>query len=145
LRSGLAVARRRGPGEALDGRCLLRPGRLARAARRGADRALPEARRGDLPAGLARLGRRDRVDRRDRARVGYAVDLERGNAHVQRGLAEAGMRESTRRDFLRTSSWAGLGLLAAGCAPKVADFAQNPRPPPLAIAARCGAPPAPNS
>ncbi|HKC97470.1 MAG TPA: FCSD flavin-binding domain-containing protein [Methylomirabilota bacterium] len=36
------------------------------------------------------------------------------------------MRESTRRDFLRTSSWAGLGLLAAGCAPKVADFAQKP-------------------
>src|SRR5215475_9146822 len=36
------------------------------------------------------------------------------------------MKESTRREFLRTSSWAGLGLLAAGCAPKVSDFAQKP-------------------
>ena len=36
------------------------------------------------------------------------------------------MKESTRREFLRTSSWAGLGLFAAGCAPKVADFAQKP-------------------
>ena len=35
------------------------------------------------------------------------------------------MTQSTRRDFLRTSSWAGLGLLGAGCAPKVADFAQK--------------------
>src|SRR2546427_10677944 len=33
------------------------------------------------------------------------------------------MKESTRREFLRTSSWAGLGLFAAGCAPKVSDFA----------------------
>jgi sulfide dehydrogenase [flavocytochrome c] flavoprotein chain len=31
----------------------------------------------------------------------------------------------SRREFLRTSSWAGLGLLAAGCAPKVSDFAQK--------------------
>jgi NADPH-dependent 2,4-dienoyl-CoA reductase/sulfur reductase-like enzyme len=36
------------------------------------------------------------------------------------------MRASTRREFLRTSSWAGLGLLAAGCAPKVSDFARKP-------------------
>ena len=37
------------------------------------------------------------------------------------------MTQSTRREFLRTSSWAGLGLFAAaGCAPKVADFAQKP-------------------
>src|SRR5881296_4483205 len=36
------------------------------------------------------------------------------------------MKESTRREFLRTSSWAGLGLLTAGCAPKVSDFAQKP-------------------
>jgi sulfide dehydrogenase [flavocytochrome c] flavoprotein subunit len=36
------------------------------------------------------------------------------------------MRESTRRAFLRTSSWAGLGLLAAGCTPKVSDFSQKP-------------------
>ena len=35
------------------------------------------------------------------------------------------MTQSTRREFLRTS-WAGLGLLAAGCAPKVSDFAQKP-------------------
>jgi NADPH-dependent 2,4-dienoyl-CoA reductase/sulfur reductase-like enzyme len=35
------------------------------------------------------------------------------------------MKESTRREFLRTSSWAGLGLFAAGCAPKVSDFAQK--------------------
>src|SRR5215475_8896604 len=35
------------------------------------------------------------------------------------------MKASTRREFLRTSSWAGLGLLAAGCAPKVSDFAQK--------------------
>ena len=35
------------------------------------------------------------------------------------------MNASTRREFLRTSSWAGLGLLAAGCAPKVSDFAQK--------------------
>ena len=35
------------------------------------------------------------------------------------------MTQSTRRQFLRTSSWAGLGLLGAGCAPKVADFAQK--------------------
>src|SRR2546422_9789266 len=40
--------------------------------------------------------------------------------------AEARMTQSTRRDFLRTSSWAGLGLFAAGCAPKVSDFAQKP-------------------
>jgi sulfide dehydrogenase [flavocytochrome c] flavoprotein chain len=33
------------------------------------------------------------------------------------------MTESTRRTFLWTS---GLGLLAAGCAPKVSDFAQKP-------------------
>src|SRR2546426_5839416 len=39
--------------------------------------------------------------------------------------AEGRMAESTRREFLRTS-WAGLGLLAAGCAPKVSDFAQKP-------------------
>src|SRR3989442_8865838 len=39
--------------------------------------------------------------------------------------AEGHMAESTRREFLRTS-WAGLGLLAAGCAPKVSDFAQKP-------------------
>ena len=32
----------------------------------------------------------------------------------------------SRREFLRTSSWAGLGLFAAGCAPKVSDFAQKP-------------------
>ena len=32
----------------------------------------------------------------------------------------------SRREFLRTSSWAGLGLLAAGCAPKVSDYAQKP-------------------
>src|SRR5262249_17022680 len=95
-------------------------------ARRGADRAPPEARRGDLPAGLARLGRRPRVDRRDRARVGYAVDLERGKAHVQRGLAGAGVGEATRGGFPRTASWARVGLLAAGCARKVADFAQKP-------------------
>lgn len=31
----------------------------------------------------------------------------------------------SRREFLRTSSWAGLSLLAAGCAPKVSDFAQK--------------------
>ena len=36
------------------------------------------------------------------------------------------MTQSTRREFLRTSSRAGLGLLAAGCAPKVSDFAQKP-------------------
>jgi NADPH-dependent 2,4-dienoyl-CoA reductase/sulfur reductase-like enzyme len=36
------------------------------------------------------------------------------------------MTQSTRREFLRASSWAGLGLLAAGCAPKVSDFAQKP-------------------
>ena len=36
------------------------------------------------------------------------------------------MKGSTRREFLRTSSLAGLGLLAAGCAPRVADFAQKP-------------------
>ena len=36
------------------------------------------------------------------------------------------MTQSSRREFLRTSSWAGLGLLAAGCAPKVSDFAQKP-------------------
>src|SRR5881396_2455817 len=36
------------------------------------------------------------------------------------------MKESTRREFLRTSSWAGLGLLTSGCAPKVSDFAQKP-------------------
>jgi len=36
------------------------------------------------------------------------------------------MTQSTRREFLRTSSWAGLGLFAAGCAPKVSDFAQKP-------------------
>ena len=36
------------------------------------------------------------------------------------------MKESTRREFLRASSWAGLGLLGAGCAPKVSDFAQKP-------------------
>ena len=36
------------------------------------------------------------------------------------------MTQSTRRDFLRTSSWAGLGLFAAGCAPKASDFAQKP-------------------
>jgi len=35
------------------------------------------------------------------------------------------MKESTRREFLRTSSWAGLGLFAAGCAPKVSDFAKK--------------------
>ena len=35
------------------------------------------------------------------------------------------MKESTRREFLRTSSWAGLGLFAAGCAPKLSDFAQK--------------------
>src|SRR5262245_24773822 len=35
------------------------------------------------------------------------------------------MKESMRREFLRTSSWAGLGLFAAGCAPTVADFAQK--------------------
>src|SRR5437899_8963033 len=35
------------------------------------------------------------------------------------------MKESTRREFLRTSSWAGLGLLGAGCASKVSDFAQK--------------------
>src|SRR6266436_4782258 len=41
--------------------------------------------------------------------------------------AEGRMTQSTRREFLRTSSWAGLGLFAAaGCAPKVADFAQKP-------------------
>src|SRR3989475_2885338 len=40
--------------------------------------------------------------------------------------AEGRMTQSTRRNFLRTSSWAGLGLLAAGCAPKVSDFAQKP-------------------
>src|SRR5438094_8828913 len=40
--------------------------------------------------------------------------------------AEGRMTQSTRREFLRTSSWAGLGLLAAGCAPKVSDFAQKP-------------------
>src|SRR5437667_12443663 len=39
--------------------------------------------------------------------------------------AEGRMAQSTRREFLRTS-WAGLGLLAAGCAPKVSDFAQKP-------------------
>src|SRR5438445_10590423 len=39
--------------------------------------------------------------------------------------AEGRMAEPTRREFLRTS-WAGLGLLAAGCAPKVSDFAQKP-------------------
>src|SRR6266699_653428 len=39
--------------------------------------------------------------------------------------AEGPMAQSTRREFLRTS-WAGLGLLAAGCAPKVSDFAQKP-------------------
>jgi NADPH-dependent 2,4-dienoyl-CoA reductase/sulfur reductase-like enzyme len=33
------------------------------------------------------------------------------------------MTQSTRREFLWTS---GLGLLAAGCAPKVSDFAQKP-------------------
>ena len=36
------------------------------------------------------------------------------------------MTQSTRREFLRTSSWAGLGLFAVGCAPKVSDFAQKP-------------------
>ena len=36
------------------------------------------------------------------------------------------MKGSTRREFLRTSSWAGLGLFAAGCAPMVSDFAQKP-------------------
>jgi len=36
------------------------------------------------------------------------------------------MTQSTRREFLQTSSWAGLGLFAAGCAPKVSDFAQKP-------------------
>ena len=36
------------------------------------------------------------------------------------------MTQSTRREFLRTSSWAGLGLFAAGCAPKISDFAQKP-------------------
>ena len=36
------------------------------------------------------------------------------------------MTQSSRREFLRTSSWAGIGLLAAGCAPKVSDFAQKP-------------------
>jgi len=35
------------------------------------------------------------------------------------------MNASTRREFLRTSSWAGLGLFAAGCAPKVSDFARK--------------------
>ncbi|MGH7347882.1 MAG: NAD(P)/FAD-dependent oxidoreductase, partial [Candidatus Rokuibacteriota bacterium] len=35
------------------------------------------------------------------------------------------MKGSTRREFLRTSSWAGLGLFAAGCAPRVSDFAQK--------------------
>src|SRR5262247_1492414 len=35
------------------------------------------------------------------------------------------MTQSTRREFLRTSSWAGLGLLAAGCAPTVSDFTQK--------------------
>src|SRR5437870_9027933 len=40
--------------------------------------------------------------------------------------AEGRMTQSTRRNFLRTSSWAGLGLFAAGCAPKVSDFAQKP-------------------
>ena len=35
------------------------------------------------------------------------------------------MNASTRREFLRTSSWAGLGLFAAGCAPKVSDFAKK--------------------
>src|SRR5207237_8756777 len=39
--------------------------------------------------------------------------------------AEGRMTQSTRREFLRTSSWAGLGLLAAGCASKVSDFAQK--------------------
>src|SRR4030095_711881 len=45
---------------------------------------------------------------------------------IQRGLAEGRMKESTRREFLRTSSWAGIGLFAARCAPKVSDFAQKP-------------------
>ncbi len=36
------------------------------------------------------------------------------------------MKASTRREFLRASSRAGLGLLAAGCAPKVSDFAKKP-------------------
>src|SRR5207245_2382838 len=40
--------------------------------------------------------------------------------------AEGRMTQSTRREFLQTSSWAGLGLFAAGCAPKVSDFAQKP-------------------
>jgi sulfide dehydrogenase [flavocytochrome c] flavoprotein chain len=35
------------------------------------------------------------------------------------------MKGSTRREFLRTSSWAGLGLFAAGCAPKASDFARK--------------------
>src|SRR6266446_2955280 len=39
--------------------------------------------------------------------------------------AEGRMTQSTRREFLRTSSWAGLGLLGAGCASKVSDFAQK--------------------
>src|SRR5262249_52743139 len=78
-----------------------------------------------LPAWL-RLGRGHRVDRRDRARVGYAVDLERRDSHIQRRLAEERMKQSTRREFLRTSSWASLGLVAAGCAPTVSDYAQKP-------------------
>ncbi len=36
------------------------------------------------------------------------------------------MKGSTRREFLRTSSLAGLGLIAAGCAPRASDFAQKP-------------------
>ena len=90
---------------------------------------LQEARRGRVPAGHARLGRRDRADRRGRARLGYAGDLERGDRPARRGLAmarrqsaEDGMKDSTRREFLWTS---GLGLLAAGCAPTVADYAQK--------------------
>jgi len=35
------------------------------------------------------------------------------------------MNASTRREFLRTTSWAGLGLFAVGCAPKVSDFARK--------------------
>src|SRR4030095_1850877 len=45
---------------------------------------------------------------------------------IQRGLAEGRMKESTRREFLWTSSLAGLGLIAAGCAPRASDFAQKP-------------------
>src|SRR2546423_73929 len=107
LRRGLDLARRRGTGEALGRRRVLRRGRLRGAT--GARRRAGQARHRGVPAGGRRLGRGAAARDRGGDRVGARGDVERGRQKIHHtGLNRCTLpSQSSDRGSSRGTSWHG--------------------------------------